>query len=252
MKYTYKKDEKVISFCIPSFNREEKTYALVMNILQYQSDDIDVIVLDNCSKDRTVERLSQIKDSRFQFVCNEYNIGGMPNILKVLTLANAQYAILCLDKDWVDYKRIADLVKMLKTEKGIVVGYCSLDISKESDRIVYQKGFQAVLNVAYLLKHPSGNFYKTDIYQRTLLVQQKNFTQNTNFAFLPDIINAHMALDGNALLVNIPVVSRGTLLSEEAINKSHTYTKENLFYSPEYQIQTCALCVADTETLSKC
>ncbi|GAB6011237.1 GDP-mannose 4,6-dehydratase [Viscerimonas tarda] len=95
-------DKKVVSFCIPSFNRGERIYKLVTNILKYNGSDIDVVVLDNCSEDNTITLLNEITDDRFRLIQNQHNVGGIINILKALASGNSEYSFLCLDKDFVD------------------------------------------------------------------------------------------------------------------------------------------------------
>lgn len=229
--------EKYITFCIPSFNRGDKVAALVSEILQYKGMDIEVVVLDNCSTDNTVSLLQEIKDDRFRLIENDNNIGGILNCLKVLTLANGKYAAFCLDKDGVISANIEILINILKKEKDISFGYCALNLEKESEYIVYSKAFSSVYNMSYLSSHPTGRFYKADVFKRLLYVEQRLKDTNTKFAFDLDIINAQMAFEGRSLLINTPLFY--TERSEESARVlSHTYKKlEDVFFFPEQRLK---------------
>ena len=46
-------DSPIISICIPTYNRKDKVYELVSNILKYKGNEIEVAVLDNLSKNNS-------------------------------------------------------------------------------------------------------------------------------------------------------------------------------------------------------
>lgn len=221
-------ERPIISICIPTFNRSEKLFKLINNILNYQGDKIEVVVLDNCSTDHTASLVSTIKDNRLTFFENEKNIGGFTNLLKVLTLAKGQYAFICLDKDNIDYKKIDELIARL--DDDIVFGHCSLDLAEEGLDTIFEQGFSSVMGMAYLSQHPTGTFYKTDIYKNAPILQ-KIFTENKKFGFYIDLVNAEMALMGKSKIINLPVFS--TEQKHESKNTpSFSYTEKDVFFSP--------------------
>lgn len=58
----------MVSVIIPSYNRENTIVRAVNSVLNQTYKDIEVIVVDDCSKDRTLELLSSIKDERLKFL----------------------------------------------------------------------------------------------------------------------------------------------------------------------------------------
>jgi glycosyltransferase involved in cell wall biosynthesis len=252
------KQEKIISFCIPSYNRGDKLCTLIKTILSYQGDDIEVVVLDNCSTDQTVEQLKQIKDDRFRLFHNESNIGFLRNLLTVPTLAVARYAVLCLDKDFVDVTKVGELVDILRNETDVAVGYCNLisewahhasSQQKEEPRFtVYQKGEHAVFNAGYLSGHPTGKFYRTNVYKK-LPALKEALTDDTLFAFWPDVIDANMAMEGNALKISISIFSMETRVDSKKV-LSHSFREKNLYFYPDYVKKTYANYLASLGALN--
>ncbi len=220
-----------LSICIPTFNRGKLVDNLVRNILKYQGDDIEVIVLDNCSTDNSRFLLSSIEDNRFKYISNEINIGGILNPLKVLTKAEGVYSILCLDKDSIDSGRIASLVDKLKEDMDVVFGYCALDLVNELPDLVFEKGFHSVLNMSYLSKHPSGYFYKTEIYNNSKTLT-KLFNEKNKFPFNLDLINAEISFAGKSRIINIPMFHTEKRIDCSKV-LSFTYSKDNLYFEPQ-------------------
>jgi len=56
----------MISVIIPTFNRKDVIMKSINSVLKQTYQDIELIVVDDCSDDGTVELLSQIQDSRFR------------------------------------------------------------------------------------------------------------------------------------------------------------------------------------------
>jgi len=219
-----------LSICIPTFNRCDKVYKLVNDILLYTGKEIEVIVLDNCSTDNTNNLLNKIIDDRFSFVQNEVNIGGILNPLKVISLASGEFSVLCLDKDYLDYRGIEKLIKSIKIDPEVVFGHCALNIKNERQDIIYDKGFRSVMSMAYLSRHPSGMFYKTNEYNK-LDILKSIFIERKNFSFYFDLINGEMAMIGKSLLINLPAFYSES--KEDAVKSlSFTYDINNVYFSP--------------------
>lgn len=244
-----------LSICIPTFNRGEKVFELVKNILKYEGTFIEVVILDNCSTDNTRLLLNTIEDWRLNYVSNYTNIGGFLNPLKVITEANGEYSILCLDKDNIDYKNIPNLIDDLKQDKYVVFGYCALNLVTKSSDIIFETGFPSVLKMAYQSQHPSGYFYKTDIFKNSKTLKEI-FTKYFEFGFYFDLINAELSFKGESKIINLPLFYTESR-SECAKVPSFTYFKHNQYFEPkmrllEYSIymrNACSLKILKSEKI---
>lgn len=140
-------EKPFLSICIPTFNRAEVVYGCVQNVLKSERNDIECVVCDNCSTDNTKEKLSSIKDERFCYYRNEYNMGYV-NIHEVMKHANGVYCFLLSDEDDIDLATIEKLIAILKREKemGVIVTNCN-----ERRNRYYTKGKNAVSRLAMIL-----------------------------------------------------------------------------------------------------
>lgn len=224
----------LISICIPTFNRFEKVYKLVNDLLLYPGHDIEVIVLDNCSTDETKDLSTKIIDERFSFIRNDENIGGVLNLLKSISLATGKFAILCLDKDYLDYRIIEKLITNIHSDPEVIFGHCALNIQKEGQDIVFNKGYDSIQNMSYLSRHPTGTFYRSNEY-KSLPLLKEIFLEKRTFPFYTDMINAEMAMLGKSQFINLP--SFYTESKEEAVKSpSFTYDISNVYFSPTRRI----------------
>lgn len=157
----------VLCICIPTFNRSEKVYELVQNILKCTNVNLTVVVLDNASTDDTLIKLKSINDSRLNIYSNSKNQGSLYNFIHVLNKADdARFALFCLDKDHINVHLLDGFITELETSTlgaGYVNhGNCSLVNTKRSRLIELAAGYESVRRIAYLGRHPSGYFFNVD------------------------------------------------------------------------------------------
>ncbi|MDR2406747.1 MAG: glycosyltransferase [Bacteroidales bacterium] len=151
--------QKVLSFCIGTYNRAERVFALVNSILKCPKDDIEVIVTDNNSSDNTIELLDTITDERFKYYRNKSNIGGIANIVRSLIYATGKYAFFCNDRDYIITDNIPKLCEFLYTNGALAFVYC--DDSVQQTRI-YKDIYTALIHLYIISYHPTGLIFSME------------------------------------------------------------------------------------------
>lgn len=156
-----------LCICIPTFNRSEKVYKLVKNILKCTNEKLTVAVLDNASTDNTIRKLKTINDSRLNLYSNSSNKGSLYNFLHVLGKSgDARFALFCLDKDNINVHHLdAFIIKLIASNFG--AGYVNHGHSSQVDSmgehwLELAAGYESVRRIAYLGRHPSGYFFNVE------------------------------------------------------------------------------------------
>jgi glycosyltransferase involved in cell wall biosynthesis len=82
-----------VSVLIPSYNYVKYLQEAIDSVLAQSYTDYELIVVDNCSTDNTIEIVNRYihKDSRVKLHINETNIGMYPNYNQALLLASGKY-----------------------------------------------------------------------------------------------------------------------------------------------------------------
>jgi glycosyltransferase involved in cell wall biosynthesis len=232
-------EKPLLTICIPTYNRIEALENLIKTILSSEIENIEVLVLDNCSDDGTLDNLYKIKDKRLSIHTNERNIGGIQNIYRVLMLGRGLYSILLLDKDRLVIEYLKDFLMLLETHPEIDFGYCKLTYSDKLPVMnIYKAGMDAIRHFGYKLQHPSGYFYKTDIYKNLDLLNEILATDK--FGFDIELINAEFAVKGEGMVVNLPLVDSIAERVEmgESLGPSRTFTNpgQMAFFLPHNRV----------------
>src|SRR5665647_1113407 len=104
-----KSHSKILSICIPTYNRAEILSENLENLIHKVSPyGIRIIVSDNASTDNTAEivRNAQKKYDYLTYSCNEENFGPDRNFELALKTCDAKYAWLMGDDDTVSYTHL--------------------------------------------------------------------------------------------------------------------------------------------------
>ena len=83
----------LISVCIPTYNYARYVPQAVESVLAQDFDDFELIVIDDCSEDNTVETMEKYfrGDRRVRFKVNPSNLGMVRNWNRCLTEARGKY-----------------------------------------------------------------------------------------------------------------------------------------------------------------
>jgi glycosyltransferase involved in cell wall biosynthesis len=85
--------EKLVSICIPTYNSEFFLEGTLASILGQSYQNIEIIIGDNCSSDKTIQIIENYakKDFRISYYKNEFNIGYSKNCNKLISKSNGDY-----------------------------------------------------------------------------------------------------------------------------------------------------------------
>ncbi len=89
-----------VSVCIPCYNHAHFLAQAIESVLAQTFTDFELVVVDNCSTDRTAELVAgyAARDQRVRYLCNETNVGARENLNRCLQAARGAYVkILCAD-----------------------------------------------------------------------------------------------------------------------------------------------------------
>lgn len=174
----YKKKEKVssgrsnngkdkISVIIPTHNRLEQLDKCIDSILSQNYKNVEIIIIDDVSTDKTQSKYENIKNDKIVYIRNSKNLGMGLNRQKAFNIATGDFIIFCDDDDYfIDNTYFSDAIKIFK-DKEIDVICSSSYIHYETDNTYqyYELNFKKKINsLDYLerfqfdLKKPTSTF----------------------------------------------------------------------------------------------
>lgn len=110
-----------ITVCMAAYNGENYIEKQLQSILSQIGLDDNVIIVNDCSTDQTLEIVHQIKDPRITVVNNEVNIGVIKSFEKSIAHASGEIIFLSDQDDiWISGK-VDEIVNVFKKNKDVTI-----------------------------------------------------------------------------------------------------------------------------------
>lgn len=121
--------QALVSVCIPTYNSAEYIEDTVKSILNQTYQNLELVIIDDCSMDNTVELVKGIADSRIKLYENEHNLGMVGNWNRCLEMASGEYIKLICADDMIEQNAI-------EKEAEILEKYSTVNLVESDTKLV--------------------------------------------------------------------------------------------------------------------
>lgn len=216
------KVEKILSICIPTYNRAKyldmSLTAITQQILELETNEVEILVSDNCSSDNTQKVVEKYHELQVNYIRNAENIGADNNFLQCMNKAIGKYILLLGDDDILQPGSIKYIIKVLK-EKDWGCMYLSIG-HKEMGKEEYDKCDDFIRRVSYMFTFMSVNIFRKDSIS---LIKNPDKYKGCNLLQMPFYINSALSRNDNV------VVKGDFLRCGLAINSNGGYNPFRVF-----------------------
>ena len=174
------------SICIPAY-KSKFLKECIQSILEQTLDNLELIILNDCSPEPVEEIVSEFEDSRITYVKNSSNVGSLnlvDNWNKCLSLAQGEYIVIMGDDDLLDPDYLEEFSKLIDSYPDLEVYHCRSKIIDDDGNTVmltpaspaYERVYDSIW---HRLRQYRSN-YITDYLYRT-----KSLREREGFYYLP-------------------------------------------------------------------
>ena len=115
-------DSKKVSVIIPIYNVEQYIEKCLKSIINQTHKNLEILCINDCSTDNTLQIIKNIKDSRIKIYNNKKNSGPSYSRNKGIKTAKGEYIYFMDSDDWIDADYIESMIdKMEQTGSDIVI-----------------------------------------------------------------------------------------------------------------------------------
>ncbi|MBM7654743.1 glycosyltransferase family 2 protein [Neobacillus cucumis] len=111
----------MLSVCMATYNGEQFVIRQLDSVLKQLNSQDEVIVVDDCSKDNTVQVIKDHYGDRVQVIVNERNSGPIKSFEKAISLAKGDILFLCDQDDVWEDKKIANVLAAFREQEAVLV-----------------------------------------------------------------------------------------------------------------------------------
>lgn len=232
--------QPLVSICIPVYNVEEYIDESLQCCLNQTYQNIEIIISNNCSTDRTIEKIKAYNDPRIRIYSNDSNLGMLGNYKKVLTYATGKYiTFLCAD-DGMELDTIEKALAIMESPKysNVVLVNTYMNIINNVGKVVFTRKFifgggliskywairSNFLVGTNALGEPNAAVFRKEAYDK---IPEPKFHNCNNWT--PDLdMKIELALHGSIYVIPEPL-GRFRLSDTSTSNKELRFTQAMLF-----------------------
>jgi len=178
----------LVTIMIPTYNQETFIERAIKSALAQDYPNLDVIVSDDCSLDKTGEIAQSFSDNRLRYIRNDINLGKVKNYRHTLfEKANGEW-VLNLDADdyLIDNNYISKAISLVKKDPEIVVVFARLYfhylLNDQQESSIYLKKTKEINDGKYFflsVLNPEAINHTTALYKRELAIKIDFYRMNT-------------------------------------------------------------------------
>lgn len=173
-------DGKKLSVIIPSYNHEKYISKAIDSVLGQTYHNLELIIIDDGSKDNSVSIIKGYKDNRITFVEQE-NRGAHHAINRGLSIATGEYLAILNSDDIYEDNRFEIMIDEMEKDDdiGFMCSYIQV-IDDKGKKLGIKEGWRNM--EPWLVPHPELSYKNTTNFKLNLIMT--NFTSTTsNFLF---------------------------------------------------------------------
>lgn len=129
------KTDITVSVIMPVFNAEKTVLRAINSILNQKYSDFELLIIDDCSTDRSMELVSRIVDDRIKIYKNEKNIGSLKSRNILFEKANGKFIIFQDADDSSEPNRIYSLVNFMNDNKEVFLCGSNVNFYNEKNKL---------------------------------------------------------------------------------------------------------------------
>ncbi len=127
---------ELVSIIVPVYNTEKFIYETISSIINQTYENFEIIVIDDCCTDKSIQIIEQFNNSKITIIKNEKNLGVADSRNKGIHLAQGKYiAFLDADDFW-EKEKLEVQVKYLEENDKIHLCATSYKLIDESSNII--------------------------------------------------------------------------------------------------------------------
>ncbi|MCC3153809.1 glycosyltransferase [Hymenobacter sp. BT770] len=191
---TYKKmkvlDNPIWSVMIPAYNASRYLAETLNSVIMqnYSEEEMEIVVVDNCSTDNTIDIVKSVGKGRVQWAQNKSNIGMINNFNQCVKLSKGKYIHILNADDLVNEDFYKVMGSKLDSHPDVGLISCTAEVINESSQVIYR------MEPSKQLLAPTNNIeelmYDNPLRTPAVVVRRQSYTNlglfDTNMSFVFD------------------------------------------------------------------
>ena len=141
------------SILCPSFNHEKYVSFFIQSLLEQSFKDFELIIVDDCSSDKNVEKIKEFKDERIKLIQHSYNQGINASLNTAFHHSNGDLLVFCASDDMLEPNFLELAYKHFKENEELICLYPRLTSIDENNNLIKDTNKITITNRMEILRH---------------------------------------------------------------------------------------------------
>ncbi|NOJ73713.1 glycosyltransferase [Paenibacillus alvei] len=128
------KADPIVSIIIPSYNHGKYIGQAIESVLNQTYKDFELIIVDDCSPDNSVDIIKQYSDNRIKLFVNEKNEGAVYTTNRAIKLTSGKYIALLNSDDLWESNKLEMQVNFIESNQDIDAVFSNAKFINESQK----------------------------------------------------------------------------------------------------------------------
>ena len=128
----------LVSIVLPTYNGEKHLHRSIESCLGQSHQNVELIVIDDGSQDKTAEIIHAFNDQRIHYHRNEKNLGLVMSLNAGFRLTKGKYVTWTSDDNYYDDTAIEIMTRYLESESGVDFVYANYNVVDDQNQILRQ------------------------------------------------------------------------------------------------------------------
>lgn len=170
-------DKPKISVCIPVYNGERYITQTINSVLSQTFEEFELIIVDNCSTDKTLSLVNEFDDKRIRIVENPENIGMVGNWNACLKHANCDWVLLLCADDLIEKDCLEKKYELAISDSDISFVFSASSVINANGKKMFSRKPFSKDNV-----FSGGSLAKRSFVKHNFFGEPSNILYNRNIA----------------------------------------------------------------------
>lgn len=173
----------IVSIIVPAYNASKTINKCLDSLLNQTLKELEVIVVNDCSKDDTLKKIEKYKDRRIILLNNESNLGPAASRNKAISMARGKFIGFVDSDDYVDVNMYKTMVDAMTDDIDLVCCSRYNVIKGELKPIINKHQTDNPKEFSKTSNYNVDKLFRKSILDKYKIIQPENYKYAEDFAF---------------------------------------------------------------------
>lgn len=137
--YSHESEQPLVSICVPVYNAEKTIVDTIQSILSQTYNNLEIVIVENASKDHTSFLLEKFNDKRIKIYKNSTTVNAEQNFTKCVELASGEFIAIFHSDDLYKQDMVEKQIQVFQENPSLGAVFTMANLINELDEVIGER-----------------------------------------------------------------------------------------------------------------